>query len=166
MVLNFCPKCGGPLRRQAVPRDRRERLVCQRCGYIFYQDPKVSACTIPFIDGRVVLVRRAIDPGRGLWVIPGGYMDLGETVEQAAVRETLEEVNLHVRLTGLVGVYSYGTPVVVIVYACEVVGGELQIDEESEEVQTFAPEEIPWKELAFPSTRDALRDYFGVRTPM
>lgn len=109
------------------------------------------------------MVRRAINPGRGLWVYPGGYMDQGETVEEAAIRETLEEVNLKVRLTGLVGVYSYRSPVVVIVYASEVTGGELRIDKESMEAGWFAESEIPWDQLAFPSTRDALSDFFRQR---
>jgi ADP-ribose pyrophosphatase YjhB (NUDIX family) len=146
-----------------VAHDRKERLVCQQCRFIFYQDPKVSACTIPVVDGKVVLVRRAIDPGRGLWVFPGGYMDQDETVAEAAERETLEEVNLRVRATDLVGVYSYRTSVVVVVYACEVLGGDLRVDRESQEVRAFAPAEIPWEQLAFPSTRDALRDFLAGR---
>jgi 8-oxo-dGTP diphosphatase len=160
--LQYCPKCGGRLRLQPVTGDYRERLVCQSCRFIFYQDPKVSACTIPVLDGRVVLLKRAIQPGRGLWVFPGGYMDPEETVEQAAVRETYEEVGLRVRLTDLVGVYSYLTSIVVIiVYRCEVLGGEICCDHESEAVQTFTEAEIPWEHLAFPSTRDALRDFFA-----
>ena len=162
MVLKFCPMCGGPLRLSTVRDDPKERLVCQDCAYVFYQDPKVSACTIPMVDGKVVLVRRAISPGKGLWVFPGGYMDQEETVEEAARRETLEEVGLEVRLTKLVGVYSYRTSVVVIVYACAVLGGHLRIDGESQEVRTFRPDEIPWEELAFPSTRDALRDFLAM----
>lgn len=161
MVVKFCPKCGSSLHLQTVRDDPKERLVCSRCGYVFYQDPKVSACTIPVIDGRVILVRRAINPGRGLWVFPGGYMDQDETVEEAAMRETREEVNLDVRITRLIGVYSYRSPVVVVVYACDVVGGELSIDGESSEVRAFAPDEIPWDDLAFPSTRDGLRDFLA-----
>jgi ADP-ribose pyrophosphatase YjhB (NUDIX family) len=160
--VNFCPRCGGRLATQPVPRDPRPRLVCQQCGSILYRDPKVSACTIPVVDGKIILVRRAIEPGRGLWGFPGGYMEADETVEEAAIRETREEINLTVRLTRLVGVYSYRTPVVVIVYACEVVAGELCIDAESQEVRAFAPDEIPWDHLAFPSTRDALRDFLHV----
>jgi ADP-ribose pyrophosphatase YjhB (NUDIX family) len=160
--VNFCSKCGGSLRLQPVLHDRKERLVCQSCGAIAYLDPKVSACTIPIIDGRVVLVKRAIEPGKGLWVIPGGYMDRGETLHQAAIRETLEEVNLHVTITDLVGVYSYPTSIVVVaVFACEVVSGTLCIDHESEEVRTFAVNEIPWDTLAFSSTRDALTTFFA-----
>jgi len=163
--LRFCPQCGGPLALQRVRSDPKERLVCQNCRSVHYPDPKVSACTIPIIDGKVVLVRRAIDPGHGLWVFPGGFMDQYETVEEAAIRETKEEVNLDVRLTGVVGVYSYRTSiVVVIVFACEVLGGELQCDAESDAVAAFAEAEIPWDQLAFPSTRQALLDFFSKRT--
>lgn len=158
--MRFCPMCGGSLRMRAVPNDAKERLVCDSCSFVFYQDPKVAACTIPCIDGRVVLTKRAIDPGRGLWVYPGGFMDQGETVREAAARETFEEVGLHVRVTDLIGVYSYRTSIVVIiVFACEILGGELCIDHEATEVKLFRPDEIPWSELAFPSTRHALRDW-------
>jgi ADP-ribose pyrophosphatase YjhB (NUDIX family) len=160
-VYQYCPRCGGPLRLTPVNGDPKERLVCGACSFVFYQDPKVSSCTIPVVAGKVILVRRAIEPGRGLWVFPGGYMDQDETTEEAAMRETREEVNLEVRITRLVGVYSYRTPVVVVVYACEVLGGELRIDGESLEVRAFPPDEIPWEQLAFPSTRDALRDFLG-----
>ncbi len=163
--VRFCPQCGGPLALERVPRDPKERLVCQKCHAIHYQDPKVSACTIPVISGKVVLVRRAIDPGRGLWVFPGGFMDRYETVEEAAMRETKEEVNLDVRLTHLVGVYSYHTSiVVVVVFACEVLGGDLRCDTESDAVDSFAEAEVPWDQLAFPSTRQALHDFFNKRT--
>lgn len=158
--MNYCTACGGRLAQQFVAREGRERLVCQSCGQITYPDPKVSACTIPVIDGRVVLARRAIDPGKGLWVFPGGYMDRGETVPEAAERETWEEVNLRVRATRPVGVYSYTTSVVVVVvYHCEVLGGDLGARDETLEVRTFGLDELPWEELAFPSTRDALRDF-------
>lgn len=161
--MRFCPKCGGSLELQPVANDHKPRHVCQQCRFIFYQDPKVSACTIPVWDEKVAMVKRAINPGRGLWVFPGGYMDQDETVEEAAIRETLEEVNLRVRLTGLVGIYSYRSPVVVVVYVAAVLGGEMAIDKESLEARWFTEAEIPWEELAFPSTCDALRDFFRSR---
>jgi 8-oxo-dGTP diphosphatase len=158
--LRFCPKCGGELDMRQVKDDPKERLVCRACGFVFYQDPKVAVCTIPIIDGQVLLARRAIEPGRGLWVFPGGFMDRGETVQEAAARETLEEVGLQVQVTDLVGVYSYRTTIVVIiVFECAVLGGELCCDHEASELGLFLPDEIPWAELAFPSTRDALRDW-------
>lgn len=158
--MQFCPECGERLQVRFVAREGKDRRVCAGCGYICYNDPKVSACTIPVIDGKVVLARRAIEPARGSWVFPGGYMERGETAPQAAERETLEEVLLEVRATSPVGVYSYPTShVVVIVYHCEVVGGQAGVGNETLEVRTFGLDEIPWEELAFSSTRDALRDF-------
>jgi 8-oxo-dGTP diphosphatase len=163
--VQHCSKCGGLLSLQMLHQDHTERLVCQSCQSIHYLDPKVSVCTIPEVNGKVLLVRRAINPGRGLWVFPGGFMDRWETVPQAAMRETREEVGLEVRPTELVGIYSYTTSIaVVIVYACEILGGEPRLDAESTEMRAFAQSEIPWDELAFPSTRDALRDYFAQRS--
>jgi len=112
----------------------------------------------------VGLIRRAIEPGYGLWTFPAGYVNRGEKVEEAAVRETREEACLEVRLEGLVGVYSYsGRPVVIIVYAGEAVGGSLGCGAEALEAQTFSLEDIPWEELAFPSVRDGLRDFIRAR---
>lgn len=158
--MQFCPECGGRLHLQFVARDQKERQVCTGCGAISYNDPKVSACTIPMIDGRVLLARRDIEPARGRWVFPGGYMERGETVPEAAQRETLEEVNLRVKVTRPVGIYSYPTShVVVIVYHCEVEEGEPGVGNETAEVRLFGLDEIPWEELAFSSTRDGLRDF-------
>ncbi|MGE0827234.1 MAG: NUDIX domain-containing protein [Candidatus Binatia bacterium] len=162
-MFQFCPKCGGQLGRQQLKSHEPERLVCRACTFIFYDDPKVAACTIPVIDGQVVLLKRGIEPSYGKWVFPGGFLDRGERVEDAAIRETWEEVNLHVQVTRLLNVYSYpGYPVVVIVYLATVIGGELRAQDETLEVDTFAPENIPWDELAFPSTREALNDFIRV----
>jgi ADP-ribose pyrophosphatase YjhB (NUDIX family) len=156
----FCVRCGGTLEARLIKPGEPERLVCAQCGFVFYLDPKVAACAICMIDGGIVLLRRAIEPALGKWVFPGGFVDRGETVAGAAVRETQEEVNLRVSLTGILDAYSYpGSQVVVIVYAAEVVGGKLQACDECLEVRTFPPEDIPWDDLAFDSTRAALRDY-------
>ncbi|HVR71736.1 MAG TPA: NUDIX hydrolase [Vicinamibacteria bacterium] len=156
----FCALCAGTLESRLVKEGEPPRLVCARCGFVFYLDPKVAACAICMVDGGIVLLRRAIEPSLGKWVFPGGFVDRGETVSGAAVRETLEEVNLRVSPTGILDAYSYpGSQVVVIVYAAEVVGGELQACDECLEVRAFPPEEIPWDDLAFESTRAALRDY-------
>ncbi len=158
----FCPKCGHELEKRLIKAGEPERLVCKFCGFIFYLDSKVAVGTIPILQGRFVLLRRAISPGYGKWVFPGGFVDPGETLEAAAVRETMEEVNLKVRPAGILNVYSYpGRPVIVIVYRVEILGGELKAGDEALEVAAFAPAQIPWKELAFPSTRDALRDFLG-----
>ena len=136
------------------------RLVCEACAFVFYLDPKVAACTIFLVDGGIALLRRSIEPQVGKWVFPGGFVDRGESVPAAAVRETLEEANLRVTLTGILDAYSYpGSHVVVVVYAAEVAEGRLEACDECTEARVFPPEAIPWDELAFRSTKDALRDY-------
>ena len=158
--FRFCPRCGGTLELRALKAGEPSRLVCAACGFVFYLDPKVAACAICLLEGGIVLLRRSIEPAAGKWVFPGGFVDRGEAVSAAAVRETLEEVNLKVSLMGILDVYSFpGSPVVVVVYAAEVAGGELKACDECDEVKVFPPEKIPWGELAFESTRVALRDY-------
>lgn len=158
--FRFCPRCGGALASRLLKEGEPQRLVCSACGFVFYQNPKVAACTICLVDGGIVLLRRTIDPERGKWVFPGGFVDRGESVQAAAVRETREEVNLRVTVTGILDAYSLGShEVVVVVYAADVVGGELSAGDECDEVRAFPPEALPWNELAFESTRAALRDY-------
>jgi len=162
--LRFCPLCGGPLTHRVVGPDRRERPTCSTCDFVYYLHPKVVAATIPVRDGRVLLTRRGIEPSRGLWTFPGGYVDWGEDVASAARRETWEEVRLRLDLGGLVGIYSYAeAPVVIVVYHAMVppdAEAEANPDEVLE-VEYFAPEEIPWDTLAFRSTREALQDWLG-----
>jgi 8-oxo-dGTP diphosphatase len=166
-TLRFCPLCGVGLALRVVAPDDREHPVCAGCGFVFYLQPKVVAGTIPVWRGHVLLTRRAIDPARGLWTFPGGYVDWGEDVRDAARRETLEEVSVPVRLGPLLGLYSYpGAPVVVVVYLAEVPDGADPVPSATEvlEVAYFAPGGIPWDALAFPSTRDALRDWLASRS--
>jgi ADP-ribose pyrophosphatase YjhB (NUDIX family) len=160
--FRFCPVCGRPLAARLLRASEPERLVCTSCGFVLYLDPKVAVGTIIHAgDGRVVLVRRAIDPGYGKWVFPGGYVDRGEEVLGAALREAREECGLEVRIDGLVNIYSYaGATPIIIVYAATMLAGDLIVDDEGLEARLFDRAEIPWDELAFPSTTDALRDYF------
>lgn len=163
--FRFCPRCGNPLQvRQLKPGDPG-RLVCTACRHIHYLDPKVAVGTIiRDEESRLVLVKRAIEPGFGRWVFPGGYVDRGEALETAALREAREECGLEVRLDGLIDLYSYaGRTPIIIVYAALRLGGALQCDDESLDARWFAPTEIPWTELAFPSTDAALRDYLRGR---
>lgn len=136
--------------------------MCSDCTFVFYLAPKVVAGTLPVRGGRVLLTRRAIEPARGQWTFPGGYVDWGEDVRAGACRETLEEVGLTVLLEELLGVYSYpGSPVVIVVFTASLPGGAEPVPCATEvlEAAYFAPEDIPWETLAFPSTRDALRDW-------
>jgi ADP-ribose pyrophosphatase YjhB (NUDIX family) len=161
--FSFCPRCGGALERRLLKSTEPARPVCTRCGFIFYLDPKIAVGTIIKVPGdRIVLVRRAIEPGYGRWVFPGGYVDRGEPLTTAAVREAREECGLDVRLDGLVNIYSYpGRTPVIVVYAATAIGGTLCIDEECLETAEFDVASIPWDDLAFRSTHEALHDYLA-----
>ncbi|MEK7444576.1 MAG: NUDIX hydrolase [candidate division NC10 bacterium] len=160
--IRFCPLCGGALSREFVPPEGKSEMVCTQCDFVFYLNHKVVAGTIPAEDGRILLTRRAISPAHGKWTFPGGYVDWGEPVDAAAVRETYEETGLTVDLGGLVGVYSYpNTPIVIVVYKATVTGGSLTPCHENDRVEWVTPAEIPWEELAFPSTQAALRDFLS-----
>jgi mutator protein MutT len=162
--LGFCPRCAARLEDRVLKSGEPARLVCAACEYVLFLDPKVATGCIAEIDGGIVLVRRSIEPGYGKWVFPGGYVDRGERVEQAAVREMREESGVEVSVVSLLGVYSYEyRPIVVIVYVGHVSGGKLTAADESLEAMTFAPDNLPWNELAFPSTFEALRDYIQQR---
>jgi len=152
----FCPRCGQPAQVK-FPR----QIACSHCGYSAYYNPKPVAGAIPVDDqGRVILLRRGFDPGQGRWTFPGGFVDLGESVQEAAHRETDEELGMAIELGALVGVYSRAVDrVVLIVYRGRAVG-EPRTTPEAVEVRSFAPREIPWQELAFWSTELALRDAF------
>lgn len=156
----FCPKCGAPLGRRRLKDFEPERLVCTRCLYVMYLNPKVAAGAVVEHQGGIVLLRREIDPRAGFWVHPGGFVDRGETLEQAAIRETREEVGLEVEILDLLGAFSFhDSEVVVVTYAARAISGEPKVGDESLEVRTFDPQQLPWDELAFPSTRLALKEY-------
>jgi len=164
-AFRFCPVCGSPFEPRVLRTGEPARLVCTSgaCGFVFYLDPKVAVGTVITRPNRdIVLVKRAIEPGYGKWVFPGGYVDRGEEVTLAAIREAREEAGLDVRLDHLIGIYSYaGRTPIIIVYAATLVGGELVVDEEGLEARWFAPTALPWDELAFLSTREALRDFLA-----
>ena len=153
----FCPRCGKSA-EVSYPRS----IACPHCGYASYFNPKPVAAAIPVApDGRIVLLRRAFDPGKDLWTFPGGFVDLGESVEDAAHRETREELDIAIELQGLVGVYSRpDTPIVLVVYAARTTD-EPRTTEEATEVRAFDPAGLPWDELAFWSTTRALEDFLS-----
>ena len=162
-AFRFCPVCGGALESRLLKATDPARLVCAACEFVFYLDPKLAVGTIIRDErGRILLVRRAIEPGYGRWVFPGGYVDRGEEVLTAARREAREETGLDVRIDTLVNIYSYsGRVPVIVVYTATITGGELACDDEGLEARFFEPGEVPWDELAFRSTYEALREFLG-----
>lgn len=144
--IRFCPHCAAALEWQESAGVRRPH--CPACHTTFYQDPKLAVAVLIEHDGGLLLQRRAIDPGKGKWTFPSGYVDRGERVEDAAMREAFEETGLEVRLTGPLGLYSHtGNPVVLAVYAAEVVGGTVIASDESDDIASFPVDDLP--ELAF-----------------
>ena len=165
--LKYCSRCGGPLNFGFVDGENRERLGCANCGFIAYVNPRLVVLTIPVTDdGKVVLIRRGIEPGKGWWAQPGGFLEVDETVNEAAIRETFEETGLVVKPGEIIGLYTrLEAAVVVLVFEAEVVSGEFRTNPEALEIEAFAPEAIPWRNIAFSTTTWALRDWVGRRRP-
>ena len=141
--------------------DTRERLVCDVCGYVAYENPKVVVGSVVVHEGQVLLCRRAIQPGRGLWTLPAGYLELGETTEEGARREAFEEAQTRIVLDGVLALYSLSRIDQVQVlhrarFADPAAEPLFAAGEETLEVRLFPWEAIPWDELAFPSVRWAL----------
>jgi 8-oxo-dGTP diphosphatase len=147
--IRFCPDCGRPVEDQV--RFGRVHRVCPACGYVHFADPKVAVVTFIERDGKVLLVKRGVDPERGKWSLPGGYVDFGEDPALAAIRETAEETGLMVEITRLVDVTFPPNKVIVIAYTARVIDGTLGAADDVEDVAWFTPSDLP--ELAFESTQ-------------
>ena len=160
-TLNHCSHCGGALQLRMLPGEDRERLACDACGHIAYVNPRLVVTCLPVTDsGEVMLLRRGIEPGRGLWAQPGGFMEIDETVQAGAIRETLEETGLLVEPGAIVGLYTRPeAAIVVIAFEARIVGGVVTRTAEALEVRPFCPDAIPWPELAFRTSEWALRDW-------
>ena len=165
--LNFCSSCGASLEFGEIPGEDRHRLSCPACGHIVYVNPRLVVTTFPVTDrGEIVLLRRGIEPGLGSWAQPGGFLEVDETVNQAAIRETFEETGLLVEPGEIIGLYTrLEAAVVTIAFEAAIVGGTATATPEALEVRTFAPEEIPWSGIAFKTTIWALRDWMDRRRP-
>lgn len=154
--FTYCPRCAARLDHQA--RYGKVRPVCPQCGWIHFIDPKVAAAVLIEQDGRVLLVRRANEPFRGLWTLPAGFINGGEDPAEAAARECLEETGLHVKVTGVFDIISgkehpRGADFI-IVYRAQVIGGELKPDDDVDAVEWFERASLP--SLAFRATQIVL----------
>jgi ADP-ribose pyrophosphatase YjhB (NUDIX family) len=166
-ALNFCTRCGSALEFGAVEGEDRHRLTCRSCGFISYVNPRLVVTTIPVTDaGEVVLLRRGIEPGRGWWAQPGGFLEVDETVTEGAIRETLEETGLLVEPGEIIGLYSrLEAAVVVLALESRIVGGDIRLNPEALEIRAFEPAAIPWPGIAFNTTHWALHDWIRRRHP-
>jgi mutator protein MutT len=161
----FCPKCSAAFETRRLKPFEPERLVCGACRFVMYLNPKVAAGVVIERNGALVLLRREIDPRAGFWVHPGGFVDRGETLEDAARREAREEVGLDVAIDRLLGAFSYpNSEVVIVSYAGRALSGDPVAGDEALEVREFSRDEIPWGGLAFPSTHDALIEFLRLES--
>ncbi|MGA7802924.1 MAG: NUDIX hydrolase [Gammaproteobacteria bacterium] len=158
--MNFCSQCGAPVHVQIPAGDNLPRFVCTGCGVIHYRNPKIIAGCLPYWEDRVLLCRRAIEPRSGLWTLPAGFMENGETVQQAAARETREEALAEIGSAALYAVYSVPhINQVYMLFRAPLVRPDFGAGAESLEVALFDADRIPWQELAFPVMRQVLEHY-------
>ena len=152
----YCHRCGEILVEREIAG--RLRPSCESCGETVFVDPKVAVAVVASDGGRILMVKRAIDPMMGRWSLPAGYVDRGEEVEEAAVREVREETGVEVRLDSLLGVYSrQGAPVILVVYAATITAGVATPGEEAQDVGLFNVDEMP--EMPFPHDDQIMKDW-------
>ena len=164
MEMKYCSQCGSEVRRGVPAGDNRERHICDNCGTIHYHNPKIVAGCIVSWEDRILLCRRAIEPRHGLWTVPAGFMENGETTYQGAVRETLEEANARVEVDELyMTVNLPRINQVYMLFRARLLDLDFSPGEESLEVELFERRQVPWRELAFPTVALALEHFFEDR---
>jgi len=163
--MKFCSDCGSSVSFRVPPDDDRERHVCDSCGIVHYQNPRVVVGCLPMAGDKVLLCRRAIHPRKGYWTLPAGFLENGETSLQGAMRETWEEARARVANASLYTVYDLPhISQLYLFYRADLLDDGYAAGPESLEVGLFTEKDIPWNELAFPVVVDTLRRYFGDRS--
>ncbi len=162
--MNFCSSCGKPVIRRIPEGDDRERFVCDHCQTIHYQNPRIIAGCVPVHKSKVLLCKRAIEPRYGLWTLPAGFMENGETSLEAAIRETREEAIAKVSIRDIYTLFNLPhINQVYMFFLADLREPEFGAGLESLEVGLFGEHEIPWQELAFPVVARTLEHYFADR---
>lgn len=162
--IMHCRVCGSPTEYRVPADDNRERATCTACGEIHYENPLNVVGTVPYWGDQVLLCRRNIEPRRGLWTLPAGFMELGETTAEGAARETDEEAGAHIRLGPLFAVLNVvRAGQVHLFYLAALTDTHFAPGPETIEAQLFREDEIPWDEIAFRTVREALLRYFEDR---
>lgn len=158
--MNFCSHCGAKVSLRVPDGDHLPRYVCDACGTIHYSNPRIVVGCVPELDGRILICRRAIEPRRGYWAIPAGFLENGETLQQGAARESQEEALADVEIGSLLAVVTVlHAHQVHVFFRARLRSAEVGAGPESLEVALVRPEELPWPEIAFPSTDFALRRF-------
>jgi len=162
--IKHCRACGGAVLYRTPADDNRDRAVCGTCETIHYENPLNVVGTLPVLEDKVLLCRRNIEPRHGLWTLPAGFMELGETTEQGAIRETVEEAGARIELEGLFSMLNV-VPVgqVHLFYRARMLDDHLDPGPETIEARLFAESEVPWEEIAFRTTKKTLEHFFEDR---
>tara|TARA_B100000579_G_C22833962_1_gene857544 strand:+ start:2109 stop:2666 length:558 start_codon:yes stop_codon:yes gene_type:complete len=151
LTLNCCTQCGHEVSLKIPEGDNRERYVCSNCGYIHYQNPNVVVGTVPYHENKILLCKRGIEPRKGLWTFPAGFLEMGETLQEGALRETKEETNSDVEIDDMYAIFDIPQiGQLYTLYKAQIEPGTFSPTPESTEVELFTKEEIPWDDLAFP----------------
>ena len=162
--MNYCSDCGACVSQKIPEGDNRLRFVCDHCGMVHYDNPRIVTGCLPVYEGKVLLCRRAIEPRKGYWTLPGGFLELGETIEEGAVRETWEEAGAKVRVSSLYTIYNVlHVGQLSLFFLAELSSLDFYAGEESLEVRLFSEQEIPWNDLAFTTIARTLQYYFEDR---
>jgi ADP-ribose pyrophosphatase YjhB (NUDIX family) len=162
--MNFCSACGARVEHRVPPGDSLPRHICTNCGIIHYENPKMVVGCIPEWKNSILLCRRAIEPRHGLWTVPAGFMENGETTAEGAMRETLEEANAKVEILGLYALFNIPhINQVYMLFRARLLDLDFSAGAETLETGLFEEEQIPWDQIAFITVRRTLRHYFDDR---
>lgn len=165
MRMKFCSRCGASLSYRIPAGDDRPRYVCNDCGTVHYENPKVVVGCIPVWEDRILLCKRAIEPGLGKWTLPAGYLETGETAEQGAVRETYEEAGARVEIVQPYALFSLTfADHIYFMFHARLLNPRFAPGKESLAVKLFSEPEIPWPEMAFSVIRETLKAFFTGRS--
>ena len=159
--MNYCSICSGKVILKVPEGDNRERYVCTNCGAIHYSNPNVVVGTLPTFEDKILLCKRAIEPRKGLWTLPAGFLEMGETLQEGALRETKEETNSTVKIDDIY--FMFDIPQIgqfYVLYKASIEENSYSPTTESLEVELFSYDEIPWDELAFPFVPIALEQFY------
>lgn len=162
--MNYCSHCGNKISFGAVPDEEKSRYYCEKCGTIHYQNPKIIVGSIPQWENKVLLCKRSIKPRYGLWTLPAGFLEMGEKVEDGAIRETREEAHANIEIVRLFSIYNLpNVGQVYLMFLADLVDPDFQAGTESLEVRLFKENEIPWDKMAFSAIKFTLEKYFADR---
>jgi len=160
--MNYCSHCGSDKIVKEIPKDdHRLRLVCKSCDHIYYENPRIVVGTIPVFENKILLAKRGIEPEKGKWNLPAGFLEMNETTEEGAIRETMEETSAEIGDISIHTIFQSDSNYIYFIFLANLKNDKINTTAESTEVKFFNPDEIPWEELAFTANEFALKSYLS-----